>query len=312
MDQEQMGKWIAFLRKEKNLTQEQLAERLGVSNRSVSRWENGRCMPDFSLLWDIADELDVSAFELLNGKRMEWAEDLEVMDSIDVFLAWSGREKLSKAKTLNRYFGSEMICLLLALVQAKYGIFYLLFPTSPKGLITGILVALGAVLGILGFSCNRRNALLTKKEIELLSKNGGNVRMKNAQEMLRYAQKYQAAKQKCYRLAFEEVEKNLKEGEEAVFSAIGDDYARNELQMMWYTVLALTETRLLIGGQRMKGMILTRYEVESFLLSEISKIGQRGSALIIQTARGELKIVMGDSNVAADIAGELQKLLEKK
>jgi len=71
MNQEQIGKWIALLRKEKRMTQEQLAERLGVSNRSVSRWENGRCMPDFSLLWDIADELDVSVSELLNGKRAE-------------------------------------------------------------------------------------------------------------------------------------------------------------------------------------------------------------------------------------------------
>ena len=60
MDQERIGKWIALLRKEKKLTQEQLAERLGVSNRSVSRWENGRSMPDFSLLWDIAGELDVT------------------------------------------------------------------------------------------------------------------------------------------------------------------------------------------------------------------------------------------------------------
>lgn len=41
MNQEQIGKWIALLRKEKRMTQEQLAERLGVSNRSVSRWENG-------------------------------------------------------------------------------------------------------------------------------------------------------------------------------------------------------------------------------------------------------------------------------
>lgn len=42
MDQQQIGRWIAFLRKEQKLTQEQLAERLGVSNRSVSRWENGQ------------------------------------------------------------------------------------------------------------------------------------------------------------------------------------------------------------------------------------------------------------------------------
>ncbi len=91
MDQERIGKWIALLRKEKKLTQEQLAERLGVSNRSVSRWENGRSMPDFSLLWDIAGELDVTVSELLNGKRMEKEANTEVLGSMNVLLAWSGR-----------------------------------------------------------------------------------------------------------------------------------------------------------------------------------------------------------------------------
>lgn len=49
LDQEKIGKLIASLRKEKNMTQEQLAEKLGVSNRSISRWENGKSMPDFIL-----------------------------------------------------------------------------------------------------------------------------------------------------------------------------------------------------------------------------------------------------------------------
>ncbi len=69
MNQESVGKFMASLRKEKKLTQEQLAEMLGVNSRSVSRWENGYCMPDFSLLPMISDELEVSVAELLNGKR---------------------------------------------------------------------------------------------------------------------------------------------------------------------------------------------------------------------------------------------------
>lgn len=69
MNQVNVGKFIAALRKEKNLTQEQFADNLGVNNRSVSRWENGNCMPDLSLLEMISAELKVSVSELLDGKR---------------------------------------------------------------------------------------------------------------------------------------------------------------------------------------------------------------------------------------------------
>lgn len=69
MNQENIGKFIASLRKEKELTQEQLAEVLGVNSRSVSRWENGNCMPDLSLLEMLAQELGVSVSELLSGMR---------------------------------------------------------------------------------------------------------------------------------------------------------------------------------------------------------------------------------------------------
>ena len=71
MNQENIGKFIAKLRKEKKLTQEQLAERLGVHNRSVSRWENGNSMPDYAVLPMLANELGVSAAELVEGKKKE-------------------------------------------------------------------------------------------------------------------------------------------------------------------------------------------------------------------------------------------------
>ena len=71
MNQENIGKFIAKLRKEKKLTQEQLAERLGVHNRSVSRWENGSSMPDYAVLPMLANELGVSVAELVEGKKKE-------------------------------------------------------------------------------------------------------------------------------------------------------------------------------------------------------------------------------------------------
>ena len=69
MKQESIGNFMASLRKEKKLTQEQLAEYLGVNSRSVSRWENDICMPDYALLPMLAKEFDVSVAELVEGKR---------------------------------------------------------------------------------------------------------------------------------------------------------------------------------------------------------------------------------------------------
>ena len=70
MDQEKIGKFIAECRKEKKLTQEQLAEKLGVSNRSISSWENGKTMPDISLFEPLCEELNISINELLKGQRL--------------------------------------------------------------------------------------------------------------------------------------------------------------------------------------------------------------------------------------------------
>lgn len=53
MDQTKFGSFIAECRKENKLTQEQLAEKLGVSSKSISRWENGKTMPDYSVLPDL-------------------------------------------------------------------------------------------------------------------------------------------------------------------------------------------------------------------------------------------------------------------
>lgn len=71
MDQEKIGAFIASCRKEAGLTQEQLGELLGVSQRSVSRWETGHNMPDISLFSPLADSLGISVEELLEGRRTE-------------------------------------------------------------------------------------------------------------------------------------------------------------------------------------------------------------------------------------------------
>ena len=69
MDQVKIGNFLKKLRKEKGITQEQLAEILNVSGRTVSRWETGNNMPDISILVDIADYYDISIPEIISGER---------------------------------------------------------------------------------------------------------------------------------------------------------------------------------------------------------------------------------------------------
>ena len=69
MNQERVGKFIADLRKEHNLTQQELADKLSITDKAVSKWENGRCMPDVSFLEQLSSLFEVTVKELLNGER---------------------------------------------------------------------------------------------------------------------------------------------------------------------------------------------------------------------------------------------------
>lgn len=70
MDQIKIGKLISECRKQKNMTQEQLAEKLGVTNKAISKWENGKCLPDVSLWKEIVYLLEITINELLAGEKI--------------------------------------------------------------------------------------------------------------------------------------------------------------------------------------------------------------------------------------------------
>lgn len=69
MNQIAIGNFIGKKRKELNLTQAQLAEKLGVSNKTVSKWENGKCMPDYGIIQPLCAELGISVSELMDGEE---------------------------------------------------------------------------------------------------------------------------------------------------------------------------------------------------------------------------------------------------
>ena len=81
MDQQKIGGFLKKLRKEKNLTQEQLAEQLNVSGRTVSRWETGSNMPDISILVELAEFYDVSIPEIIDGERKSETMKEEVKET---------------------------------------------------------------------------------------------------------------------------------------------------------------------------------------------------------------------------------------
>ncbi len=85
MDQIATGKFISKKRKEKNLTQEQLAAKLGVSNKTISKWETGKCMPDYSVVKSLCAELEITVAELMDGeeadeKSVRAYDDEQIMD----------------------------------------------------------------------------------------------------------------------------------------------------------------------------------------------------------------------------------------
>lgn len=116
MDQIKIGKFIAALRKEKCLTQELLGEKLGVTNKTVSRWENGNYMPDVEMLSLLSKEFGVSINELISGERL-LAEDFQKAADDNLVTALNNstftlKEKIAffKKKWLHEHISAIVLC----------------------------------------------------------------------------------------------------------------------------------------------------------------------------------------------------------
>lgn len=97
MDQIKAGRFITKKRKEQNLTQEQLAERLGVSNKTVSKWETGKCMPDYAVVKSLCEELKVSVSELMDGEEAD-EKSIRVYDEEQILDLLRRTQELEKQK----------------------------------------------------------------------------------------------------------------------------------------------------------------------------------------------------------------------
>lgn len=82
MNQQKVGAFLKELRKQKGLTQEQVAEKFNVSNRTISRWENGNNMPDLDILIEISDYYEIDLGELLDGERKSEKMNSELEETV--------------------------------------------------------------------------------------------------------------------------------------------------------------------------------------------------------------------------------------
>ena len=99
MEQVAIGRFIAKKRKEQNLTQEQLAERLGVSNKTISKWETGKCMPDYTVIKSLCEELQITVSELMDAEEME-EKSVRVYDDDQILNLLRRTQELEKQKVM--------------------------------------------------------------------------------------------------------------------------------------------------------------------------------------------------------------------
>ena len=99
MNQLTTGKFISKKRKEKNLTQEQLAEKLGVSNKTISKWETGKCMPDYGIVKELCEELEITIAELMDGEEAE-EKSVRAYDDEQIMDLLRRTQELEKQKNL--------------------------------------------------------------------------------------------------------------------------------------------------------------------------------------------------------------------
>ena len=148
MNQTTIGSYIAQKRRAKNLTQEQLAEKLGVSNKTISKWENGKCMPDYSIIQKLCDALGVTLPELMDGEDVA-DSSVRVYDDAQIL------DLLRRTQELERQKGVLYGLVLVVLGIASGAMSKITGGTDVQDFVSGVLMGLSvaeilAGIGIIG------------------------------------------------------------------------------------------------------------------------------------------------------------------
>ena len=142
MNQIKIGKFIAECRKKNNLTQMQLAEKLNITDRAISKWENGKAMPDSSIMLELCDELKISVNELLIGEIIDMKEYDKKSEELLLELAKQDEIKNKKLMT-------SMWTILITSTIFYTGIMLLAVITLEEGIELGMIVCFSTILYII-------------------------------------------------------------------------------------------------------------------------------------------------------------------
>ena len=143
MNQIAIGNFIGKKRKELNLTQAQLAEKLGVSNKTVSKWENGKCMPDYGVIQPLCTELGVTVSELMDGEE-------QAQDSIRAYDDEQILDLIKRTQALESQRETLVGIILIVMGMALGAMSFTLGGSDVKDFFSGLMMGLSCASMLIG------------------------------------------------------------------------------------------------------------------------------------------------------------------
>jgi transcriptional regulator with XRE-family HTH domain len=298
MINQNIGSFIAALRKEKGWTQEELAKKIGVSNRSISRWENGKTLPDYALLFVLAQELEISMAELITGRRSDTRNNQ--LDDIRLILELEHRESMLQRKQANQRFAFGFACLILSARNGPWGLFEDI-PIHTQPILFWFCVTFGCFFVASGFYANRPRHQISQMEMNVLIADESKLCMKTAAEMQQFSKKNQQRHKVQHKRAFERIAASLRDQDYARFTFIADECTIDGNPGPWHISAALVGEQLLICGETMHGCLTPSFPVIIY---------QLGSLKAIRSAQNQLRLQFTDQEIMLRGAG-LQAVAEQ-
>lgn len=280
MINQQIGSTISALRRKQGLTQEQLADKLGVTNRSISRWENGVTAPDISMLQDLSRILNVSVGQLITGQADNSGDRTQACVQMTLELACRQREALRKK--LNLRFGLALFWLLGGL---------LLPPISrmPQVLFC-LCILLSGGFFLAAFWEVNKIPKVTKDSASVLSENTADLRMRSPQEMILFTQKCQKDPNNLQKKAFSRLCEELTDEEYAQFSFIAESCSFDGAPGPWHIAAMITNRRILLCGEMVRGRMMSQLVINEFPRKHLTKYALTRNALILQFPTQTLRL----------------------
>ena len=142
MDQIKIGKFIAECRKKNNLTQVQLAEKLNITDRAISKWENGKGMPDSGVMLDLCNELKISVNELLSGEMIDMKDYDKKTEELLIEMA-------KQEEIKNKRLITDMYILLITTLLFYISFILLAVFTLKEGPVLGAIICISTVITVI-------------------------------------------------------------------------------------------------------------------------------------------------------------------